>query len=118
MTDLLSPAWWCVLQTSVVASLGAGATWLLARRAPGAAALAGSAAAATILAVTALIPAPMPRLALGSALHGEAAEASHAVAARSAALGEPSGDEGDKVGGVEVGALVRRMLHAVGAGGR
>lgn len=120
MSEYLSPAWWCVLQTVLVASLGVAATWLLGRRSPSAAALAAGVAAATILAVTVLIPAPMP---LWTAVWQRGGD----VAARSSVAGPNRLPESglpesglaelsEPSMGVGVGALIRRLQEIGGAG--
>jgi hypothetical protein len=69
MTGHDIPFLWCLLQVALLATLGVGAAWLFARRAPAAGATAAAAAAAMIVVVTLLIPARIPKLELWQPSH-------------------------------------------------
>ncbi len=102
------PLLWCLLQVTLLSSLGVGAAWLMTRRAPAGGAIATAAAAATIAAVTLLTPVSLPKLS------GWPTPSVEQVGAESVLTGTSNHASAASMGGFsfDVGAVLERMLSA------
>jgi len=110
------PFLWCVLQAALLSTLGIGAAWLFARRAPAAGATAATAAAAMIAVVTVLIPVRAPKVELWTPSY--AGDAIGALAPATVTE-NPSASVPPSTGGLsfDVEDLAARLFTSIGASG-
>jgi Zn-dependent protease with chaperone function len=101
---------WCALQATLIAGLGAVATWLLMRRAPGSAAIAAAGAALTVLGMTLLVPVPLPALSLVERDYADSM-------ARSRVASEAKVESEDRaVAGVDLAAIIETVRRTLDGG--